>query len=57
MIASKMGFTEEELLATNLEELERAQRIWLRRVIEAGRDPSGYLGWSTYKGTREAGYR
>ncbi len=57
MNASKCGFDEAELHESNLAEVRRIKSQRHVARVAAGRHGNGYLGFSTYVGSREAGYR
>jgi hypothetical protein len=57
MIASKCGMTEDELLADWLAVIERQRVRRQRAIVQAGRVGNGFMGRSTFTGTRaRAGY-
>ncbi len=37
--------------------LERLRARRLRKAVQAGRTGNGFLGWGTYSGSRDPGYR
>ncbi len=57
MTASKCGFNETELRESNLAEVRRIKSQRHTARVAAGRYGNGYLGFSSYTGSREAGYR